>query len=126
MLKRLFALSGFKIALAITIFVMGLFLINTILPTGSFLNLMDKKWVDYIMRDRGVQPHSSEVAIATIDIVAANAAVDIVVALAALEVIVTLIAKDRLVATAAHDDVVGVITNVLETNPFAGHSVTPR
>lgn len=67
MFKRLFALSGFKIALAITLFVMVLFLINTILPTGSFLNLMDKKWVDYIMRDRGVQPHSTEVAIATID-----------------------------------------------------------
>jgi len=67
MLKRLFALTGFKIALAITIFVMGLFLINSIVPGASFLNLMDKKWVDRIMRDRTVQPHSSEVAIATID-----------------------------------------------------------
>ncbi len=67
MLKRLFTLSGFKVALTITLFVMVLFLINTILPTGSFLNLMDKKWVDYIMRDRGTQPHSDVVAIATID-----------------------------------------------------------
>jgi adenylate cyclase len=66
-LKRLFTLSGFKIALFITLLVMGLFMLNTILPSGSFLNLLDKKWVDYIMRDRPVQPHTSEVAIATID-----------------------------------------------------------
>ena len=82
MLKRLFTLSGFKIALFITIFVMGLFLFDTMLERSSFLKLMDKKWVDYIMRDRikcgpdpanpkaakcSTQPHTDVVAIATID-----------------------------------------------------------
>lgn len=69
MFKRLFALSGLKIALGITFVMLAIFIYNTVIfdPKGSFLNLIDKKWVDFIMKERPVQPHSSEVVIATID-----------------------------------------------------------
>ena len=67
MLKRIFALSGFKVALLITLVFLGLFLFNTVLERPSFLDLMDKKWVDYILRERPVQPHTDVVVIGTID-----------------------------------------------------------
>ena len=68
MLKKFFALSGFKVALLATLFIMGLFIFNNYVSlSGSFLNLMDKKWVDFIVKEREVQPHTSEVVIATID-----------------------------------------------------------
>lgn len=70
MLKRvlnLFKLSGFKIALLITLLILGTFLFNTVFERASFLDLMDKKWVDYILRGRPIQPHTDKVVIATID-----------------------------------------------------------
>ncbi|MDH4249312.1 MAG: adenylate/guanylate cyclase domain-containing protein, partial [Deltaproteobacteria bacterium] len=67
MFKKLFAMSGLKVALGITILVFLLFFINALDPSGSYLTLMDKKWVDFIIKARGVQPHTSEVVIATID-----------------------------------------------------------
>ncbi len=70
MLKRLlnlFKLSGLKIALLITLLILGTFLFNTVFERAGFLDLMDKKWVDYILRGRPTQPHSDQVVIATID-----------------------------------------------------------
>lgn len=69
MLKRIFSLSGFKVGMVITMVMAATFVWNTIVtdPTGSFLNLLDKKWVDFIVKARGVEPHTSEVVIATID-----------------------------------------------------------
>lgn len=67
MFKKLFKLSGFKVAFIITIWVFITFMLNSFDPSGSFLNLIDKKWVDFIMKGRDVQPHSNEVVIATID-----------------------------------------------------------
>ncbi|MCZ6534218.1 MAG: adenylate/guanylate cyclase domain-containing protein [SAR324 cluster bacterium] len=69
MLKKLIALSGLKVAMAITLVIVTTFIYNTVVsdPTGSFLNLLDKKWVDFIVKARPVQPHSPEVVIATID-----------------------------------------------------------
>lgn len=67
MLKRLFTLSGFKIALLFTLLILGLYLFNTIFERASFLELMDKKWVDYILRERPVQPHTDAVVIAAVD-----------------------------------------------------------
>ena len=67
MLKKLIAPSGLKIALFLTILVFFTFFINALDPSGSYLNLMDKKWVDFIVKGRDVQPHTSEVVIATID-----------------------------------------------------------
>src|SRR3972149_859072 len=67
MFKKLFKLSGFKVAFLITISVFFTFMLNAFDPSGSFLSLMDKKWVDFIMKGRDVQPHSPEVVIATID-----------------------------------------------------------
>ncbi|MBI3992636.1 MAG: CHASE2 domain-containing protein [Candidatus Lambdaproteobacteria bacterium] len=67
MLKSFFKMSGFKLSLLITFVILGMFLYSTVDPTGNFLNLLDKKWVDFIMKGRGVQPHTTEVVIATID-----------------------------------------------------------
>lgn len=72
MLKKIFALSGFKIALMVTFLVSFLFLFGTVMsdPSGFLnpvLNLPDKKWIDIIVGSRETQPHSSEVVIATID-----------------------------------------------------------
>ncbi|MBI4084118.1 MAG: CHASE2 domain-containing protein [Candidatus Lambdaproteobacteria bacterium] len=67
MLKRLIAPSAFKIALLITLVIAGKFVFDVVSPSGSFLELIDKKWVDFILKNRAVQPHSPLVAIATID-----------------------------------------------------------
>ena len=67
MLKKLFALSGFKVALLITLFVFSLYMWTAFSPSGNFLTMMDKQWVDFIQKEREDQPHSSEVAIAVID-----------------------------------------------------------
>ena len=67
MLKKIFALSGLKVALLITLIILGTFMWNSLFPTGSFLSLMDKKWVDFIMKGRGTQPHSEDVVIAVVD-----------------------------------------------------------
>ena len=67
-LKNLTALSGFKLSIICTLFMMGLYAINSDNKTGdSFLNLMDKKWVDFIQKGRGTVEHSSDVVIVTVD-----------------------------------------------------------
>ena len=43
MIKALFKLSGFKVSLLTTLIVLGVFVYGTADPTGSFLNLLDKK-----------------------------------------------------------------------------------
>jgi adenylate cyclase len=69
MLKRIFALSGFKVAFLITIVMVVAFGYGQLpgAPFSDALNLPDKKWVDFIQKGRAQQPHSSEVVIATID-----------------------------------------------------------
>ena len=67
MLRKLFALSGLKIALLITLAIIVLFMANTVTVESSFLNLLDKKWVDFIVKERDPQPRSDQVVIATID-----------------------------------------------------------
>ena len=67
MFKKIFALSGFKVAFLITFIWLIMFLYNSIDPAGNYLGLMDKKWVDFIMKGREVQPHSDTVVIAVID-----------------------------------------------------------
>ncbi len=69
MLKRLFALSDIKVSLFITLGVMLTFFFNTSIfdANNSFLNLIDKKWVDFILNERDEQPVAPEVAIAVID-----------------------------------------------------------
>lgn len=68
MLKRLLTFSGFKLSLLITLMVSVVFVYNALFaPEGSFLNLLDKKWVDFILRERGTAEHTPEVVIATID-----------------------------------------------------------
>ena len=69
MLNKLLTISGFKIALLTTLIVIGMFSYNTLVfdPEGNFIDLLDKQWVDFILKERDVQPHTSEVVIATID-----------------------------------------------------------
>lgn len=67
MLRKIFTLSGFNLSLMITAVILGLFVWNTVSLESSFINLLDKKWVDFIIKRRGVQPHAGEVVIATID-----------------------------------------------------------
>ena len=69
-LKRLLVLSGFKIAVFFTLVIAVAFLYAKIMPGAPFtdvLNLPDKKWIDFIIKSRPVQPHTPEVVIATID-----------------------------------------------------------
>ena len=42
-------------------------LCSALSPVTTSLSLMDKKWVDIILKNREVQPHSEDVVIATID-----------------------------------------------------------
>lgn len=67
MLGKLFKPAGRIIALAITAGMLGLFAYNAATLEPSFLNLMDKKWVDFIIKERGAQPHSGRVVIAAVD-----------------------------------------------------------
>ncbi|MDH4225319.1 MAG: adenylate/guanylate cyclase domain-containing protein, partial [Deltaproteobacteria bacterium] len=67
MMKKLLGLSGFKIGVAITLFMTVLFFFSVLDPQGNYLVMMDKKWVDYIQKERDVQPHSSDVVIVTVD-----------------------------------------------------------
>ena len=67
MLRKIFTLSGFKLSLIITAVILGLFAYNSVSAGSSFINLLDKKWVDFIMKGRGVQPRTDQVVIATID-----------------------------------------------------------
>lgn len=67
MKKYLLRITDLRIALLIVMIINGLFFWNLLKPQGSFLNLMDKQWVDIIMRSRGTTPVSPEVAIVAID-----------------------------------------------------------
>ena len=67
MLRKIFTLSGFKLSLLITLLIVAVFAYNSVSAESSFINLLDKKWVDFIMKGRGVQPHTDQVVIATID-----------------------------------------------------------
>jgi adenylate cyclase len=67
MLTKLFRMSGLKVALLVTLAMMIVFMFGVTSPQGNFINLLDKKWVDFILKQRGVQPHTDVVAIATID-----------------------------------------------------------
>ena len=68
LLKRIFAPSGFKIALLMTLVTLALFLYYTLLSSsGGFITLLDNRWVDFIVKSRDRQPHTHQVAIATID-----------------------------------------------------------
>ena len=67
MLAKLFRMSGLKVALIVTLVMLVVFMFGVTSPTGNFINLLDKKWVDFILKQRGVQEHTDVVAIATID-----------------------------------------------------------
>ncbi len=67
MLRKIFTLSGFNLSLMITAVILGLFAWNSVSAESSFINLLDKKWVDFIIQRRGEQPHTDQVVIATID-----------------------------------------------------------
>ena len=67
MLRKLFGLSGLKVSLGVTLLMMVVFMFGVTAPQANFINLLDKKWVDFILKQREVQPHTDAVAIATID-----------------------------------------------------------
>ena len=67
MLSKLFRMSGLKVSLAITILMVVVFVFSSVATQGTFINLLDKKWVDFIVKQRPVQPHTDVVAVATID-----------------------------------------------------------
>ena len=64
---KVIKLSGFLVAVVTTLAILSLFVYSSIDPAGSILNLMDKKWVDFIIQKRDVQPHSSKLVIAAVD-----------------------------------------------------------
>lgn len=68
MLKRFFCISGFKLSLVVTTTFAFLFMSNYLgVGTVSFLNLMDKKIVDFIIRTRGDALPQTDIAIVAID-----------------------------------------------------------
>ena len=61
-------LTGFKISVIITFAFLSLFAVNNLVPnTQSFLNLVDKKLVDLIIRSRSGRSFQTEVAIVAVD-----------------------------------------------------------
>ena len=74
MLKKIFALSGFKIAFFITLVVAMVYAYTAVVPgpLSRVLNLPDKLWVDFIMRERPQQDHTDEVVIVAIDTLAVD------------------------------------------------------
>ena len=76
MLKNLLKLTGFKLSLIITLGMVIFYLFNTTVAQQSFANLLDKKWVDFIVGSRGtiIEPEDKGqvVVIATIDSEAVN------------------------------------------------------
>ena len=60
MLKKLFALSGFKIAFFVTLLIAMVYAWTAVVPgpLSRVLNLPDKLWVDFIMRER--PPHDRQ------------------------------------------------------------------
>ena len=69
MLKKIFALSGFKIALFVTLAIAAIYAYTAVVPgpLSRVLNLPDKLWVDFIMRERPPQDRTDEVVIVAID-----------------------------------------------------------
>ncbi|HKI99622.1 MAG TPA: CHASE2 domain-containing protein [bacterium] len=67
MLAKLFRMSGLKLSLFVTLIMLVVFMFGVTAPQSNFINLLDKKWVDFIIKNRPVQPHTDVVAIATID-----------------------------------------------------------
>ena len=68
MIKKIFAPSGIKIALTITLFFLALFMRSFLdYGSGNFLELMDKQIVDILIRSRGNTLKNNEVVIAAID-----------------------------------------------------------
>ncbi|MBU2514033.1 adenylate/guanylate cyclase domain-containing protein [bacterium] len=68
MLKKVFSISGFKISLLITSLVFGLFIWNYLnMGTNSFLELIDKKIVDFIQLSKGKTLDTDHIAIVAID-----------------------------------------------------------
>ncbi|MDH4120653.1 MAG: adenylate/guanylate cyclase domain-containing protein [Deltaproteobacteria bacterium] len=65
--QNLFALSALKVAVLITLATMILFMVNYLTPGGTFFSLLDKKWVDSIMKNRGTVDHTPGVVIVTAD-----------------------------------------------------------
>ena len=68
MLKKLIMPTGFKISMLVTFIFAAVFMTNYLgLRTDSYLELMDKKLVDLIIRSRSAKMDHSEVAIIAID-----------------------------------------------------------
>ncbi|MDH5561198.1 MAG: adenylate/guanylate cyclase domain-containing protein [Deltaproteobacteria bacterium] len=68
MFKKLFKLSGFKISSLITLLFAILFLWNYLgFSSESFLDLIDKKVIDFVVRARGNTLTNNQIAIAAID-----------------------------------------------------------
>ncbi|MBT4285983.1 MAG: CHASE2 domain-containing protein [Deltaproteobacteria bacterium] len=68
MLKKLFAPSGFRISILVTFIFASVFMTNYLgLRTDSYLELMDKKLVDLIIRARSSKMDQTDVAIIAVD-----------------------------------------------------------
>ncbi|MBU3916851.1 CHASE2 domain-containing protein, partial [bacterium] len=68
MIRKFFALSGFKISIFITLLFLALFSWNYInLGSESFVELMDKKIIDFIQQSKGNTLESDNIAIIAID-----------------------------------------------------------
>ncbi|MCG8336117.1 MAG: adenylate/guanylate cyclase domain-containing protein [Proteobacteria bacterium] len=68
MLKKIFTITGFKISVFITLFIFGVYLWNYLnIGSSSFIELMDKKVVDFIQRSRGMTLETDHIAIVAID-----------------------------------------------------------
>ncbi|MGK0290316.1 MAG: adenylate cyclase, partial [bacterium] len=68
MLKKIFKMSGLKLSFLITFVFAGMFFWNLINPTGgSFIEVLDLKFIDFIMKSRGTIRHGNEVVIAAVD-----------------------------------------------------------
>ena len=63
-MKKHFKLTCLFISFAISALMVGVFIWTS---TGSFLSLMDKKWVDFIIQERSERPISPAVVIAAVD-----------------------------------------------------------
>ena len=63
-MKKHFKLTCLFISFAISALMVGVFIWTS---TGSFLSLMDKKWVDFIIQERSERPISRAVVIAAVD-----------------------------------------------------------
>lgn len=65
-LNKIFGLSPFRVSLYVTLLVMALFG-YTVIEEDNYLNLLDKKWVDFIQKSRTDAVYSDQIVIAAID-----------------------------------------------------------